>query len=403
MSRQIREVRGEEAFETSRLLTNYAFGSGPPDTATLERWRSEAEQPASSDDGPRVLVAFVDGRAVATVTGQRLVQNVRGRVMSALGVAGVTTHPDARRGGHVRALLAALHQRALDDGDLVSALYPFRPSFYARFGYIGLPMRRSVRLYPAGMDELRRLDTDVTVSLHRSDEADAWKAYLSVEDAWLRNRHGLMVESSTERRQAAGAHVNCYLALARDGEQVIGAMAFRTISFGGELRALRFLADSARARIALLRWLSGHGDQYGEFSLPLPPGSTPELWFTDVACTDGTETSVPKHGAPMARLLDASALSGLAVGPAQLVVAVTGDDYVDGTWLLDGRSGRLELQPTDRSPDATLSVAGLSGLVYGVAGPDDVAVRQLGSFTAAGAEAAATLFPRQQPYLLEEF
>lgn len=403
MSREIREVHGDEALETATVLTNYAFGSGPPDAATLARWRTELVESTAPADDSRVLVAFVDGRAVATATGERLRQNVRGRVVPALGIGGVTTHPDHRRGGHVRALLAALHQRALDDGDLVSALYPFRAGFYARFGYVGLPIRRSVRLHPAGMDALRSRSTDATVSLHRSDDPQAWQAYLSVEDAWLRNRHGVMLDSSTERRQAAGAGANSYVALVHDAGQVTGAMLFTTVSFGGDLRASRFLVDSPRARMALLRWLSGHGNQYGTFCLPLPPGTMPELWFTEVDCRDVTETSVPEHGAPMARLLRMDALAGLAAGPARAVVTVTGDDYVDGTWLLDGEAGTLAVRPCEHEPQATLTMPGLSALVYGVAAPEDVAVRDLGTFTAAGADALGTLFPRIDPFLVKEF
>ena len=63
----------------------------------------------------------------------------------------VAAQPLARRHGHVRALLMELLVRMRDTGCALSALYPVRPSFYERFGYVGLPKARTVTFSPADL------------------------------------------------------------------------------------------------------------------------------------------------------------------------------------------------------------------------------------------------------------
>jgi hypothetical protein len=314
VNREIRDVSGEELVDTAWPLTHYAFGASPLAAATRADWVERAKAERDS----RTLVAFVDGKPIATAIGLRLKQNVRGRIVDALGVAGVAAHPDARRGGHVRAILAELHRGALASGQAVSALYPFRPSFYAQFGYTGLMKTRNIRMYPAGMEALRKLDLDASVTLHETTDTAAWAAYLAVEDAWIAKRHGVMLDVSDSVRVDSGTDSPMMLALVRRGDEVIGAMPFDTEGFGQELHGRRFLIDDAAGRLALLRWLGGHADQFNTYDLTMPPGEYPEVWYTDVAYDDETISKVPTHGAPMARIVDLAKLDGAEVGDGRV-------------------------------------------------------------------------------------
>lgn len=400
MSREIREVSGEELADTAWPLTHYAFSASPLAAGTRDEWRERAKTERDS----RTLVAFVDGRPLATALGLRLKQNVRGHVVEALGVAGVATHPEGRRGGHVRAILAEMHRGAIESGQLVSALYPFRPSFYAQFGYTGLMKTRSVRMYPAGMEELRKLDLDATVTLHDTTDADAWAAYLAVEDHWIATRHGVMLDVSDDVRRRSGSESPIMLALVRRGDAVLGGMIFDTKAFGDELRARRVLVDEPVARLALLRWLGGHADQFSSYDLALPPGDYPEVWYTDVAYDDETISKVPTHGAPMARVLDLPALAGIEVGDGRVVVDVTGEnEAAAGRWELGSDGGALTVGPSTAAAQATLSIAGISALIYGTQSPAELAARNLGSFEPAGADTLSTMFDRRIPYVHRSF
>jgi hypothetical protein len=400
VSAEIRDVSGEELADTAWPLTHYAFSASPLAAATRAEWIDRAKVERDS----RTLVAFVDGKPVATALGLRLKQNIRGRIVEALGVAGVAAHPDARRGGHVRAILAEMHRGALASGQAVSALYPFRPSFYAQFGYTGLMKARSVRMYPAGMEALRKLDLDATVTLHETTDTAAWTAYLAVEDAWLAKRHGVMLDASDTVRAASGSESPMMVALVRRGDEVIGAMPFDTQGFGQELRGRRFLIDDPAGRLALLRWLGGHADQFNTYELTMPAGEYPEVWYTDVAYDDETISKVPTHGAPMARVIDLAALAGAEVGDGQVVVEVTGeDDVAAGRWLLTGDGGVLAVEPSTATPQATLTVAGISALAYGSQSTLELGVRALASFEPAAAATLDVMFDRRISYVHKAF
>jgi len=400
VSAEIRDVSGEELVDTAWPLTHYAFGASPLAATARGEWAERAKIERDS----RTLVAFVDGKPVATALGLRLKQNVRGRVVEALGVAGVAAHPDARRGGHVRAILAELHRGALASGQAVSALYPFRPSFYAQFGYTGLMKMRTIRMYPAGMEALRKLVLDATVTLHETTDTDAWAAYLAVEDAWIAKRHGVMLDVSDTVRADSGSESPMMLALVRRGDEVIGAMPFETQGFGQELRSRRFLVDDPAGRLALLRWLGSHADQFNTYELGMPAGDYPEVWYTDVAYDDETISKVPTHGAPMARVIDLAALAGAEVGDGQVVVEVTGDgDVAAGRWQLTGDGGALAVEPSTALPEATLTVAGISALVYGSQSTIELGIRGLASFEPGAADTLDSMFDRRISYVHKGF
>ncbi len=400
MTREIREVRGEELVDTAWPLTAYAFGTSPSAANARDGWLERAKRETDS----LTLVAFDGGRPVATALGLRMRQNVRGRIVEALGVAGVATHPDGRRGGHVRALMVEHHRRALASGQRVTALYPFRPSFYAQFGYTGLLKTRSVRFFPAGMEELRRLTLDATVTLHETTDAAAWASYLAVEDGWLARRHGLMLDDSTTAREQAGTDSPAMLALVRRGDAVVGAMPFSTKGFGDELQGWRFLVDDPVARLALVRWLGSHADQYSSYDIALPPGETPETWYTDVAYDDETRSKVPTHGAPMARVLDLTAMAGSEVGDGETVVEITGENEpVAGRWRLTGSGGSLAVAESTAEPSATLTIGGISALLYGTQSTAEIAARGHGTFEPAGARELDSIFDRRTPYVHRAF
>jgi predicted acetyltransferase len=310
----------------------------------------------------------------------------------------VATHPLARRKGHVRTLLGRLLGEMRDGGDAVSALHPFRASFYARFGYVEIPQARTATLQPAGLAPLTRADLPGEVRLRRAAEGYADHRALTLD--LQQRRHGFAV--FPDFRAVALRDEDVWVATAHVDGAVVGALTYRIEAHGGDLRGGHLLATRPLGRALLLRFLGRHVDQVARVSVVLPPGVNPELWATDLAVRTESGVSYPDSPTPMVRVLSVEALAGIAAGPGAVVVEVVDDPYVAGIYALRGGPDGLNV---DRGgePAATLTAAGLSALVYGVLDPEEVALRGLGTVPAQATVALRALFPPALPYLFSSF
>jgi predicted N-acetyltransferase YhbS len=394
---EIRLISDEERLTTSRPLQAYAFGASPQSLAELARLR---EQPPRAT-GDVTLVAVEGSAALATVAAALMRQNVRGRVYPMAGICGVATHPQARRQGHVRALLTRLLGQMRDEGYPVSALYPFRPSFYERFGYVGLPQTRTVTVATADLVPFLRADLSGKIDWQRIGEG--YPAYRAFTEDLLPRRHGFALFSA-QRAERLRDDDDRWLVTARVGGEVIGAVTYRIAQFGGDLRADHLLATGPVGRALLLGFFARHVDQVARVVFTVAPDETPEMWATDMATHTETRTASPTTRAPMARVLSVTGLAGLPVGTGRVAVEIVDDPFIAGRYLLDGGTGALEVTPGEAAgATATLTAAGFSALVYGVLDPLEVAVRGLGTVPAAAVDGLRTLFPRRVPYLVADF
>ncbi|MGW0432531.1 GNAT family N-acetyltransferase [Micromonospora sp. NPDC003197] len=394
----IRRVTGEERLTTSLPLQAYAFEQSPSGPDRAEEFRRYLPYV----DGNVTLVAADGDRAVATASAIPMRQNLRGSVQPMAGVAGVATHPLSRRQGHVRALLHRLLGEMRDAGHSISALYPFRASFYERFGYVGLPAARTVTFAPANLGSLLRVQLPGEVTLHRIKEG--YDSYRDLTHRLLADRHGFAVAPEFRAVRQRDDDKD-WLAVAEVDGAVVGAVHYRIDDFGGKMSAGDLLTTGPLGRALLLRFFAHHVDQVAEISVRVAADETPELWATDFAVHVQSRVVYPTGGAPMARVLSLEALAGLAVGSGRLTVEVVDDRFIGGSYLLDGTDGKLEVVRGSESllPSATLTGAGLSGLVYGVLDPADVAIRGFGTLDRDAEAELRTLFPRCTPYLFAEF
>ncbi|HLH59686.1 MAG TPA: GNAT family N-acetyltransferase [Streptosporangiaceae bacterium] len=394
---RIRELGAGERPAVSMPIEAYAFRPSPADADTIER----AEHRQRYHEGDVVLVAEENGEALAVTSALSMPQNLRGTVYPMAGVAGVATLPLARRHGCAHALVTEALGLMRDRGHVLSTLYPFRPSFYQRYGYAGLPISRTVTFAPENFAHLLR--AGLPGKLTWEPASSGYAAYRAFTERLLTERHGFAVVPAYRAVQFADSG-NRWLAMAWDGGEAIGAVSYRITGYGGVLAADDLLAASPLGRALLLQFFARHTDQVREIEVQVPPGEFAELWGTDVAMVTRAATSFPGGRAPMARVLSLTALAGLPVGRERVVIQVVDDPYIAGTYLLDGRAGSLEVT-TKAGPEAeaTLTAAGLSGLVYGVLDGDEVVVRGLGEMPGECAARLGTLFPRRVPQLFAQF
>jgi predicted acetyltransferase len=394
---RIRQIRAGERPEASVPIQAYGFQPSPAPAGPLERLKDNQRY----YEEHLTLVAEVDGVAVADASAVPMQQNVRGGVYRMAGVAGVATLPQARRRGYASALVTEILGLMRDQGHVVSALYPFRPSFYGRFGFAGLPKTRAVTFPPSSVAGLLRTDLGGTVGWGPvKDQYGSYRAFTTqLLDRW----HGfaLLPESRMAEFQDAGDR---WLATAWVDGAVAGAFAYRITGFGGDLIADDLLAATPLGKALLLQFFAQHADQVARIVVTVPASEMPELWSTDFAGVTQTSTSFPRSPAPMARILSVDGLAGMPVGPGQVTLEVVRDPFIAGRYTLDGTAGGLEVQRGGASaPVATLTAAGLSGLVYGVLDPDDLSIRGFGEVRRDAAARLRTLFPRTIPYLHATF
>jgi predicted N-acetyltransferase YhbS len=391
---KIRQIAADERADTMFPLQAYAFDPSPWADEVKDDYRRRMAYYRTATS----LIAEEDGQALAGVGAFPMQQNVRGVVHSMAGIASVAAHPSARRRGFVRDLLNHLLPLMREQGCTVSALYPFRASFYARFGFVGIPRVRKATFAPAGLGHLVR--AELPGSVERLSMAEAFDEYDALTRRLLRERHGFAVWD--EVRTAQFRANKAWVALARVDGEVVGAVQYRIDQFGGDLVAQDLLTTGPLGRALILQFFARHVDQVAQIVLTVSTDEVPDLWGTDMAVVTRGTVGYPREGGPMVRILDMDALNGTPVGDADVTVEVAGDDLIGGVYRLAGDGGELSVSKGS-NPAATLTAAGLSGLLYGVLDPVDVVSRGLGEVESAALGPLRTLFPREMPYLFADF
>ncbi|WP_431877433.1 GNAT family N-acetyltransferase [Micromonospora marina] len=398
---RIRRLAADERLNTSFPLQAYAFEASPMDASRTDQFRAYLPYNA----GNTTLVAEENGVTAAAASAIPMRQNLRGAVLPMAGVAGVATHPLARRRGHVRTLMQQLLDGMRDEGHQLTALHPFRASFYERFGYIGLPRRRTAIFDPADLAPLLRAELPDELVWERIGAGyPRWRAYT---ERCLRERHGFAVFPDFRAVGLRDRDDRWLISVVRGGETV-GAVTYRIDDHAGTLFADDLLADDPYARASVLQFFARHVDQVARINVQVTPDELPELWLTDLDVQVEARVSRPDPTAPMARLLSLDALADQPVGVGRVLVEMVGDRWLAGRHLLDGTTGKLAVLPARTAaegsvPAARLTAAGLSALAYGVLNPAEVVVRGLGEVPGDAAVELRRLFPRELPHLFADF
>jgi predicted N-acetyltransferase YhbS len=391
---EFRQISAAERTATMFPLSAYAFTPSPWPAADEERYRARTRFSETAVN----LVAEEDGRALASVVGLRMRQNVRGLVHDMAGVATVASHPSARRRGLVRGLLERLLRQMREEGATVSALYPFRPSFYARFGFVGVPRHRTATFAPDGLSHLIR--AELPGEVERLTMADGFDEFDALTRRLLRERHGFSIFDATRTEGFRDDPV--WVALARSGGETVGGVRYRITEYGADLVAEDLLTTGPLGRALLLQFFARHVDQVARVTVTVGTDEVPELWGTDLAVTTEGRVSHPRQGGPMVRVLDLPALAGTPVGTGDVTIEIPDDELVGGVWRLASEDGRLVVSK-GTNPMATLTTGGFSALVYGVLDPVEVFTRGLGAPAPEAIDQLASLFPKRMPYLFADF
>jgi hypothetical protein len=261
-----------------------------------------------------------------------------------------------------------------------------------------VPRRRTATFAPEGLGHLMRADLPGEVV--RLPMSEAFEEYDALTRLLVTRRHGFAVFD--EVRTAEFRDEKCWVAVARVDGEVVGAVRYTIDDYGADLLATDLLTTGALGRALLLQFFARHVDQVARVVVTISTDEVPELWGTDISVVTESRVGLPRQGAPMVRVLDMESLAGTPVGLGAVTVEIPEDEFIGGVWRLESDGGRLTVAK-GTSPTATLSAAGLSGLLYGVLDPVEVFTRGLGVVSGDSVPALSTLFPRQMPYLFSAF
>ncbi len=250
---KIRQIDVSEWAERTVPVWAYAFTPSP---SADVREQMAGNQRFYADD--ITVVAEVDGVAVASASAVPMRQNVRGVIYPMAGIAGVATLPQARRRGYASALVTELLGMMRDSGHPVSTLYPFRPSFYERHGFVGLPQTKTAVFPLSSVAWLRSASLAGDVRWGTIEEH--YDGYRDLIERLLVGRHGFAIlpDSRMERVRLAEGR---WLATAWAGDMVIGAVIYEITGYGDDLVAGDLLTASPLGRALLLQFFGTHAGQ----------------------------------------------------------------------------------------------------------------------------------------------
>jgi predicted acetyltransferase len=389
----VRSLQGDEMLEAMYSLNSYALHASPPLTDQQE-W-NEIVRPRQ---GVTYMALFEDNAPAAGAAATSMIQNVRSKLFTTHGVWGVATAPAARRNGYCRRVISVLLAAGRADGQVFSTLYPFRESFYERLGYVTFPLTRIAKFAPSTLGPL--LAHDLGGRIERCLTGDGFDAYRDYLGRMRLHTHGMGFFVHGDRTAAERNRLWMAQAMV-DGEPA--GLMLHDLSGGPEtqflFRAVRFYYQTSQGRYLLLQWIARHIDQADRVELWLAPTEQPETWLADMQVK--TETDIR---AAMGRVLDVTAIGGIAGGPGCFTARVADPlcPWNDGVWRFETVDGILRVAAGGH-PDCDLTIQGLTALVYGTHDPGDFAIRGWGNPSPIVQAAMRSMFPAAVPYLHERF
>ena len=391
----VRLVEGQELLDILFWLDNYAFRPTPPFPE-----RDEWEKRIKTRKTTKYYAVFEGDKGLAITACPQFTQNVRGKIYRMGGFADVSTHPAARRKGYSRMLLRHALRELRKEGNVLSCLYPFRESFYERLGYVTFPQSRQAIFKPEVIAPLLKKDLNGEVSLSLMGEC--YEIYHEYTTLMQPKTHGMALFTDFEGQHEAAQSNRYWLALAKVKDEIVGLMMY---NFQGEemmdynLRAVRFYYRTSSGKYLLLAWLARHIDQASKLTLWLPAYEQPNTWFADMF-----PKLKPVFVAPMGRVIDVSGLSGMRTGKGHFAARIYDENcpWNNEIWDFNGDPGHLEVKP-GKKEDFSLTIQGLSALIYGINDPSDFVIRGWGDPPEKFQDLLRNMFPSKIPYLHEYY
>jgi predicted acetyltransferase len=295
-----RLARATEIGDVARLVSH----SFPGPTRPLEWLREQLAAPRFGG-GPETLVVAEDaGRIVAACQVHPLRQWIGGVEFPCAGIGTVAVSPAHRRRKVGAELVAAALEHAAQRGDIVSALYPFRVSFYQSLGYGQAGEAHQYQVPPRMLPDAPERER-VELLEDEGGRAEALGFY----NQWAATQNGQLTRNPRMWAEHVMKHDRA-LAGYRDERGALRGYALALYRAdlppaGRYLEVDEMAWTTPDARRGLMAWIASLGDQWNQVlvrGLPsqrladwireprLPVGSAPawQLWAPAATLMAGT-------------------------------------------------------------------------------------------------------------------
>ena len=356
----IRRVRPEEKFEAN-LVSAFAFHTRAEDP---EKYMRQAREDALKDTTEDWAAFSEDGKVMARIINNRFETFLDGQLIPNGGIGAVSTLPEYRNTGAVRAIFERLIPEAYRNGEVISTLYPFNHAFYRKFGYETVRWRNEYEFPPSvlrgysfsGSAEMwnsgapvseytklyNRFAAGYNLAVHRTD-ASMLKDHLNGE--WLKNRK--------------------FGYLLRKNGMPVAYVIFRDIRHDpAAILSVEDLAWNGRAGMnAILGFLGRFTADYGTIRMFLPSCVELLSFLQSPGAYDVSQTASQAY---MIRVMNTRRLLEVIRKPADaaFVLRTEGDKLIpenNGTWRVQGS----RVTETEDQPDLAVSIQALGQLCAG--------------------------------------
>ena len=353
---EVRRLTAQEQDEAD-LISVIAFHWRKED---LDKIKKESLKEREEEWG-----AFADdGKMMARIINHKLTSWMDGSLIQNGGIGSVSTLPEYRNAGAIRAIFHRLIPEAYQHGEIISTLAPFNHAFYRKFGYETVRWRNNYAFSPSTLREY-----------YFSGKAELWKPGDSVSEFTklyndFAKGFNLAIQRDDDmmlKKHLEGAYYQNrkFGYLLRENEKPVAYLIFQDVrSDSGAILDIQDLAWEGKAGLeAILGFLSRFTADYGTIRMFLPSSLDLLSIIRTPNAYDISQTAKQDY---MLRVIHAQRLLEMIRKPIsdRFVIRIGGDIHIpqnNGTWEVCGSSAVL----TEKEPDISVSIQALGQLASG--------------------------------------
>jgi predicted acetyltransferase len=371
---RFRFARTAEVSDVARLVSH----SFPGPTRPVDWIREQLEAPRFGGGADSLFIGEEAGRLVAACQIHPLRQWIGGAELRCAGIGTVAVSPVHRRRRIGAELLAAALRAAAERGDAVSALYPFRVSFYQELGYGQASEALQYRIAPHLLpDAPERIRVELLADDGGRDEA------LALYNDWVRTQNGQVARTPQMWAEHVPKHDRALVGYRDERGALQGyALAIYRADLPSAERYLEIdelVWTTLAARRGLYAWIASMGDQWREVLMRALPEQRLGDWIREPRLPAGS-APLWQLWAPAATLMAGTMFRVLDVQQAwQRRTCIAGHDFDvtfdvqdaqvtanRGTWRVVSEAGSVSVERSGRNDRVLqLGISTLSRIYIG--------------------------------------